>query len=121
MTKITPVQSSYMVTSAHIQLTIGHHRHPNTPNNIHTCSNTLIQAFGGVWGAIGDYKHQYTTTGGRACTGGHTLFHAPTGVYSPPIAPHTPPNTTKHLYKLNTALTGVILCVWMLVLVCIEF
>ena len=37
------------------------------------------------------------------------------------ITPHSPPYTTKHFCKLATACIGVVRCVWVVAVVCIEF
>ena len=74
-----------MTIYGHLELNTDQHKHPNTSYNAYTCCTKLIQAFGGLWGAMGGYKHQYATVGGRALPGVHMpQSHLCIGVYSPP-------------------------------------
>ena len=101
------MKGSYMTIYGHLELNTDQHKHPNTSYNAYTCCTKLVQAFGGQWGAMGLQT--------PICHGGWSgvtwRTHAVPSMYwclYPPIAPHRPPYTTKHLYKIPTACIGVI-------------
>ena len=74
-----------MTIYGHLELNTDQHKHPNTSYNAYTCCTKRIQAFGGLWGGMGGYKHQYATVSvGRdlayTCRPIHVLvfiFHSP--------------------------------------------
>ena len=72
--------------------------------------------FCGVWGDIERYGHQHFTVGGRESPGVHMTTHAYIDSYSPPIAPHTPPNIPISLIQRVWMFIDVLGCLYAVVL-----
>ena len=68
--------------------------------------------YGGLWGAM----DTNVTVGGRESPGVHMTTHAYIDSYSPPIAPHTPPNIPISLIQRVWMFIDVLGCLYAVVL-----